>query len=68
MLPVLFRHEPVVPVDRTAVGIGIHRRKPLRHRRLDLFWQLKAGPFLAAFNAGLEGEYVVGASRWRRAR
>jgi hypothetical protein len=52
-IPVLFRHEPAVSVDHTAVGIGIRRRKPLRHRRLDIFWQLKRGPFLAAFDAGL---------------
>ena len=52
-VPVLFRLEPVVPIERTLHGVVTHRRRPLRHRRLDLFWQLKRGPFLAGFDAGL---------------
>lgn len=51
--PVLFRREPIAPVDHTSAGIGIRRRKPLRHRRLDILWQLRRGPFLASFDAGL---------------
>jgi hypothetical protein len=53
LFPVLFRREPLLPIDHTSAGTGIRRRKPLRHRRLDIFWQLKRGPFLAGFDAGL---------------
>jgi len=51
--PPLYARERLLPIDHTAVGIGIRRRKPLRHRRLDIFWQLKRGPFLAGFDAGI---------------
>jgi len=53
MLPVLFRVPRVAPIDHTTVGPGIRHRRPLRHRRLDLFRQLLGGPFLAAFDAGI---------------
>jgi len=52
-IPVLFRQDRAAAVGHTSVGIGIRRRRPLRHRRLDLFVQLLRGPFLAGFDAGL---------------
>lgn len=53
MIPVLFRADAPAPLDYTAPGVGIRRRRPLRHRRPDLLAQLLRGPFLAAFDAGL---------------
>jgi len=61
-IPVLFREDPVVPIDNTSAGIGIQRRRPQRPRRLDLFCQLVDGSCLAAFDAGLYGQYVLGPS------
>jgi hypothetical protein len=52
-LPVLFREEPYVPREHTAAGVHLPPRRPHRKRRLDLFAQLLAGPFLAAFDAGI---------------
>jgi hypothetical protein len=55
-MPVLFREEAIVPREFTVVAAGlppIHRRRPHRHRRLDIFTQLLGGPFLAAFDAGI---------------
>jgi hypothetical protein len=49
-VPVLFREEPVVPREFTAVGmpVGPQRRPALRGRRWDLFAQLANGPYLRA--------------------
>lgn len=49
-MPVLFREEPIVPREFTAVGIpvGLHRMPGPRARRWDLFAQLANGPHLRA--------------------
>jgi hypothetical protein len=52
-LPVLFRDEPVVPCEHTAVGIGMQRRAPGRRRHPAILAQLIAGPCLAAFDLGI---------------
>jgi hypothetical protein len=49
-MPVLFREEPCVPREHTIAGVRLAPRRP---RRFDLFAQLLAGPFLAAFDAGI---------------
>lgn len=64
-MPVLFRDEPFIPREFTAVAAGlppIHRRRPYRRRRPDIFTQLLNGPFLAAFDAGVY-EMEVGDAR-----
>lgn len=48
--PVLFRADDIVPTDWTTVGTGIRRRRP---RNIRVYLQLLAGPFLAAFDAGM---------------
>lgn len=53
MAAILFRRERIAPADYTVPGVGIRRRRPLRHRRPDLLCQLLEGPFLAAFDAGI---------------
>lgn len=49
-MPQLFRAEDCVPINHTRIGIGGQRRRP---RNIKVYDQLIAGPFLAAFDAGL---------------
>lgn len=54
-LPTLFRHDAVVPIDHTRVGVGPRARRP---RNMRVYLQLMDGPFLAAFDAGMHEERI----------
>lgn len=49
-LPQLHGQDGAAGRNHTRVGVGSRARRP---RRIDLYLQLLAGPFLAAFDAGL---------------